>query len=370
MLAVITVDSLLDNFVPSYPTTDGLITLREAIVAANTDSAVGDAPAGSGVDTIVFSPSLDGGQIDLSLSIGELAIADALTIDAIALSNGLTIDAGDGADGTFGTYDGFRIFNINDGTGSEIDVELKGLTLTGGDVNGSGGAVYSYENLTVTSCTITQNAASGVGGGVCAYGTITLQDSDITFNTSGTDGGGVRCHSASIVCHNNRINDNTTGGIGGGMAMWDSVADIQMNEVSGNTANQGGGLYARNCTIELINGNTVNDNDSAIDVGGVYLVNVDGNVIGNTISGNVSNVVGGLHINGNNRFDGQVSNNTVENNQSVGGRGGGIDLRNGVFEVCGNTVTGNSAYYDGGGFYLNACYGRPREQRYQRQQRA
>src|SRR5438445_167444 len=34
---------------------DGLVTLREAILAANTDQPVGDAPAGSGTDTIRFA---------------------------------------------------------------------------------------------------------------------------------------------------------------------------------------------------------------------------------------------------------------------------------------------------------------------------
>ncbi len=49
----ITVDSLADSFV-----LDGRITLREALVAANTDAAAADAPAGAGRDTIVFHPAL------------------------------------------------------------------------------------------------------------------------------------------------------------------------------------------------------------------------------------------------------------------------------------------------------------------------
>ena len=37
---------------------DGLCSLREAIIAANTDSAVSDCPAGNGADTILFSSTL------------------------------------------------------------------------------------------------------------------------------------------------------------------------------------------------------------------------------------------------------------------------------------------------------------------------
>ena len=58
LLALITVDSLLDNFDPDTPTMDGRITLREAILAANADAVVGDAPAGNGADEIQFAPSL------------------------------------------------------------------------------------------------------------------------------------------------------------------------------------------------------------------------------------------------------------------------------------------------------------------------
>ena len=57
------VNSLEDNLL-----TDGLVTLREAIGAANANAAVGDAPAGSaaGADMITFAPALAGGTIVLN----------------------------------------------------------------------------------------------------------------------------------------------------------------------------------------------------------------------------------------------------------------------------------------------------------------
>ena len=42
-----------------------------------------------------------------------------------------------------------------------IDVSISGLTLTGGDVTGSGGAIRSSENLAVTVSTISGNSAGG-----------------------------------------------------------------------------------------------------------------------------------------------------------------------------------------------------------------
>ena len=57
------VDSLGDTVAE-----DGLVTLREAIQAANTNAIVGDAHAGSvdETDVITFSPELWGGRIELT----------------------------------------------------------------------------------------------------------------------------------------------------------------------------------------------------------------------------------------------------------------------------------------------------------------
>jgi len=76
MLAVITVDSLDDNLI-----VNGEVTLREAIVAANTNVSVDGSAAGSvGADTILFDAALAGQTITLGGT--ELQITEALTIDA------------------------------------------------------------------------------------------------------------------------------------------------------------------------------------------------------------------------------------------------------------------------------------------------
>jgi len=148
MLAVITVTNFGDV---------GAGSLRDAITVANASVGV--------ADTIDFAAALNGGTINLTS--GELPVIDAVTIDASSLAAGITLDAGDGTDNSFNTGDGFRIFNINDGDAfSEIAVTLRGLTLTGADANGSGGAISSLENLTFENSTLLGNAATGGGGGV------------------------------------------------------------------------------------------------------------------------------------------------------------------------------------------------------------
>ena len=56
LLAVLTVNSLLDN----TPAGDGLVTLREAIAAANADAATDLGHTGSGADMIQFAAGLSG----------------------------------------------------------------------------------------------------------------------------------------------------------------------------------------------------------------------------------------------------------------------------------------------------------------------
>ena len=98
MLAVLTVNSEYDNLIPG----DGLVTLREAIIAANHDVATDFGQTAGGADQIVFDSSLDGKTISLSIvevggddaTTGDLDITDedGLTISGNASSN-ITIDA-------------------------------------------------------------------------------------------------------------------------------------------------------------------------------------------------------------------------------------------------------------------------------------
>src|SRR5689334_9909756 len=73
VLAVLTVNSLLDNTTGG----DGLVTLREAIIASNTDTATDLGETGLDADTIVFAPGVTG---TITLGGTQLSITDAVTI--------------------------------------------------------------------------------------------------------------------------------------------------------------------------------------------------------------------------------------------------------------------------------------------------
>ena len=209
LLSAITVNSVLDNTTSG----DGLVTLREAIAAANSDSTTDLGQMGSGSDTISFDSSLNG-QI-ITLSEGELAISSSLTI----IGNGATntvIDANNAS----------RIFDVNDGDPLTTEiVTISGVTLQHatniGD--GNGGAIYNAESLSlsssvlrensaadggglfvardstavITGCSISGNTASSRGGGFHIDGNLVLQNSTVANNIASTNGGGRRSRGSS-----------------------------------------------------------------------------------------------------------------------------------------------------------------------------
>ena len=142
----ITVNTLNDFHV------NGLTTLREAIAAATPG------------ETISFAAALtSGGPATIQLSnLGQLTIDKNLAIAGPG-PDLLAVRAYDPTPMTK-NGDGSRIFNVDDATSSARTVSVSGLTLTGGDLNGKGGAIYSAENLTLDTCVVAGNSTSDVDG--------------------------------------------------------------------------------------------------------------------------------------------------------------------------------------------------------------
>ena len=261
-LHAVLVDTQADEVVA-----DDNLSLREAIVLVNGDAEL---------DTITFDVSLSGGTINIASQLPT--ITDTLTIDASLLVDNVIIDAGDGADGAFGTGDGYRIFRIDDGdAGNLIDVTLNGLTLTGGDTaNGvdrvdednvfvdatagaDGGAILSIENLTLIDSLVTENATGaggrgdntrlgGAGGGIHArFGDVTLTNSAISGNFTGAggdggSGGGIYARFGDVTLTNSAISGNSTGagdesagGDGGGIYARFGDVTLTNSAISGNS---------------------------------------------------------------------------------------------------------------------------------------
>jgi len=303
----ITVDTLLDEADGSID--DGDISLRDALAAA--------APG----ESIDFDSSLDGGTI--LLTEGELEISNSLIIDATPLPLGLTIDVS-ASDPTpeVDNGDGSRVFNIDDGDdSSRVEVVIRGLTLTGGDVSGDGGAILTHETLMISANTIS-NRASGSGGGIWASGNVTISSSTISRNNNARSGAGIV--GSRVAVTSSTISGNSGVGIAGGNVT------VTSSTVS---KNYGGGISGGNVTVTS---STISGNGSYY-VGGI---SASGNVTitSSTISGNSSYYGGIISASGNVT----ITSSTISGNGSyLGGGGGGISA-SGDVTVNSSTIWGNS----------------------------
>jgi hypothetical protein len=205
LLATLTVNSSLDNNTPG----DGLVTLREAIIAANANSTTDLGQTGSGADTIEFSPSVTG---TIALIFGEMMVTEGLTINGPG-RDVLTINAQQNS----------RILHFRGGTG---DFTINGLTLTGGRTTSS-------------------NPSLGAGGAISSFAyTTTINDCTITGNdTTGNDAFGGAIRAERLIARNSEFSDNSTIGNGahGGAAYVTYVATFNNCTLRGNSATGGSG---------------------------------------------------------------------------------------------------------------------------------
>lgn len=288
---------------------DGDCSLREAVIAANSDTAVDACPAGNGADTIIlpigeFVFSLAGSGENGALT-GDLDILDDLTVIGVG-ANDTFIDA-NGLDRVFELLNNSQVRLVrltarggNSGTvaggntrltdGSSLILEfvrisdtavnssaalfaITGSTLNiftsriennlSGGIQVQGGAV-----LTVSNSSITGNLnAAGSGAGLSSSGTVTLVNSTLSGNSASSSGGAI-ISSGTLNVYNVTVTQNSAG-------------------TGGGTFPQGGGLYLSGGTAVLRNSifanNTVVSGGASHDCFGT-IVSEGYNLIENTTS--------------------------------------------------------------------------------------
>jgi CSLREA domain-containing protein len=304
----ITVTDTADDVAPN-----GNCTLREAIIAANTDSAQDACPAGNGADTIavpagVYLLTHTGAEEDAA-STGDLDVTADVSI------------AGEGATATVLDGNGTdRVLDIDPGTAG-ITVGLAGLTIANGAGVGSGAGIRNAATLAITECTVRDNTASGTpsspplgfggasGGGIASTGTLTLIRSTVSNNEAVLEidpivpslGGGIVTTQATVV--NSTISDNTAL-FGGGIAtiagnLTFSNATVAANTVSGIT------VFGFDTTLTFRNtivADNVGDDCGGVDAGWItdaYNLDSDGTcqMQGSDLGG-VDPLLGALQDNG------------------------------------------------------------------------
>ncbi|MCA9102605.1 MAG: hypothetical protein KDA63_15705 [Planctomycetales bacterium] len=272
------VDTNVDESDGDYSALD--LSLREAIELAN---------ANPGADTITFAGSLAGNPIKLVL--GQLTISDGVTITGLG-ANDLVIDAQDNS----------RVMRVT----GVVDVEISGLTLTGGNADRGGGLFNDVDATTqLIEVVVDGNEATNnfdTGAGIWNGGDLSVIDSRITGNTgtgSNTYGGGIR-NSGMLA--------------------------ILRTTIAGNSSYDGGGIYNYSGDLTIID-STISGNSAGDDAGGIYAAGTV-SITGSTISGNSAPVgrSGGLQTTG----TVVVHHSTIVDNFSGGaggsGGGGGISV--------------------------------------------
>jgi len=312
--------------------------------------------------------TLSGGELVIDIDAGEFGSVTIVSLGDVPL----TIDAGGQS----------RVLTV----GEDAEVELAGLTLTGGlasetDLaNGDdGGGIYNLGALTLTGSTVTANSADGSGGGIYNLGTLVVTDSSITENTA--DAGGGMYNLGVLAVSDSDIAGNVGGGIvhdsTGTLAVRDStiqghagvgiaiaVDNTGNVTVSGSTLEHNGGgiVHSGGGTLTVTN-STISDNEGvgiAIDVDNTGNVTVTDSTLERNSGGGIVHDGGGTLA---------VRSSTIQEHEGVGiaigadstgnvtvtgstleyNVGGGIVHRGGgTLAVTDSTVSNN----DGGGIYI------------------
>jgi len=188
---------------------DGLCSLREAIIAANTNTAsgaaAGECPAGSTADTInlqtgTYTLGLPGGGTDTP-QINDLDILGEISI--VGSTSGFTIVDANGID---------RAIEVST-TGKAT---ISNLWILGGQDNGwAGGGINSSGQLTLTNSVLIANTSTASGAGLYnGYGaTATLRTVSFGNNTA-SNGAGV--HNSGTITLDHVSLDFGSAGAGGG----------------------------------------------------------------------------------------------------------------------------------------------------------
>lgn len=233
LLTVYTVNSLADG----APAADGRLTLREALLAADRNVTVGDAPAGTNRDLIRFDTPLLGRQMQLTA--GELTLrSDAGLL--VVQGGGVGIEAGGRS----------RHFNIS----GRAPVRLVDLRLSDGSAvasaggRGGGSIVHRDGVLVLDSVALDDNVASSGGALDTLNGRLALVNSEFTDNVAnggqsgGIVGGAIRATGSALQIRGSSISRNTivaTAGssglaLGGGLQATDSRVAVLNSTISNN----------------------------------------------------------------------------------------------------------------------------------------
>lgn len=293
--ATITVTTTVDALANT-----GTCSLREAIIAANTNApsggAAGECPSGSSgsTDTIV----LPAGTFNLTLAGSEGYSASNALLGDLDITQSLNLQGQTPATTIINAASlGARVIHIN---GATAAVSISGVKLRDGFSDGYGGGIYVGDgtSLGLSSIEITSNHADYSGGGlaIAGYTDVTITGSLITNNTSDDSGGGISYGYGGILSiANSIVSANQASGSysdGGGIHGSGSVILATCTVANNGAGDNGGGLFIDGSLA--VTETTISGNSAGGDGGGIYFSYPEASELKNsTISGNAALDYGG-----------------------------------------------------------------------------
>jgi CSLREA domain-containing protein len=235
--------------------------LREAVLAANTDAAFGGCPAGDGADTIILGAGRYGlwiprGSTGDDKLDGDLWVASQVTITHAGIQPAV--------------IDGRRLDRVIHVIGGG-NLTASRITITNGRTASSGGGIRNEGALNLLNATVAGNeTTASFGGGIANSGTATMSLTNVTLsgNRAEGDGGGI------------------DQGIGGLLNLNHVTIAGNTTDISGDTGG-GGGIYNAGGTINLRSTIIARNHDKTSgttpkspDCGGAALTSQRHNLIG------------------------------------------------------------------------------------------
>ena len=205
-----------------------LCTLRDQIIAANTDRAYKACPAGNGADTIQMIR-------DYVLAEPLPGINSEITIEG----NGYTISAN-------------RKFHILDVDGGKLTI--KDVTLTKGNAN-RGGALRLRNGATVTASNVSFRDNKATAGGAISTKSendrLTVTKSSFVDNSARTIGGAILVDGGNANVSGSAFLNNEVTEKGGAIAAMRGQVRLSNSTLNGNEAQKGGAIYVSGATATL-----------------------------------------------------------------------------------------------------------------------
>lgn len=294
-----------DDPTPDACNTDDC-SLREAVIAANTNAVPSTITFAAGVNTVTLTRAGFGEDLaatgDLDVTTGSLTINGGLGSDTVTIRACPTDQKSAVCTTGMGVED--RVFDVL----ATATLNLVNITVANGRTPTGfihGGGIQNNGTLSLTRSTVRDNRAARDGGGIdsrLGAGVVTLDSSTIQGNEAGAEGvglgGGIYVTGGSLTVTNSSISGNRSPNRGAGILNGNLGSTTIVSSTI--TANIGDGISADSNGTSVVLGNSILSGNVALNTttprdcvgdGGGTLTSQGYNLIGK-ISGHVDGQIG------------------------------------------------------------------------------